>query len=83
MSDIRFNSLEDGDLADIWYALAGAAVRHPDRFQKLMEECFGELESRREVGLEPWLDERFRDIRLVDSKDDAEANLKISPEARS
>ena len=40
MSDIRFQSFEDGELADIWYALSGAAIRHPDHFQPLAETVF-------------------------------------------
>jgi len=75
MSDIRFQSIEDGDLADIWYALGGAAVRHPDHFQKLMGECFRELEDRRAESLKPWLEERFRPFRPADSAEDAAANL--------
>jgi hypothetical protein len=75
MGDIRFQSLEDGDLADIWYALGGSAARHPDHFQKLMDECFKELVDRREESLKPWLEERFRAFRLADSREDAEANL--------
>ena len=71
MSDIRFQSLEDGDLADIWYALGGAAVRHPDHFQKLMGECFQELEDRRAESLKPWLEARFRPFRPADSAEDA------------
>ena len=74
MSDIRFQSLEDGDLADIWYALGGSAARHPDHFQKLMDECFKELVERREESLKPWLEERFRPFRLADSREDAAAN---------
>ena len=73
MSDIRFQSLEDGDLADIWYALNGAAVRHPDHFEKLMNECFDELLDRRAESLKPWLEERFRPFRLADSREDAAA----------
>ena len=83
MSDIRFQSIEDGDLADIWYALGGSAVRHPEHFEKLMNECFHELVERRGAGLNPWLEQRFRSFRLADSREDAEANLKISPEATS
>ena len=82
MSDIRFQSFEDGDLADIWYALGGSATRHPEHFQKLMDACFQELLDRRGEGLNPWLAQRFRPFRLLDSKEDAAANLKISPEAR-
>jgi hypothetical protein len=31
--------------------------------------------------LNPWLEQRYRPFRLADSKEDAEANLKASPEA--
>ena len=79
MSDIRFQSFEDSDLADIWYALGGAAVRHPDHFQKLMDQCLQELIDRRGEGLNPWLEERFRAFRLTDSKEDAEVNLRTLP----
>lgn len=81
MADIRFQSVEDGDLADIWYALGGAAARHPQHFQALMDDVFTELLDRRGDGLNPWLEQRFRPFRLVDSKEDAEANLRTSPEA--
>ena len=37
MPDLRFDSIEDGELADIWYALGGAAVRHPNHFQPLFD----------------------------------------------
>src|SRR5262249_22306550 len=50
MADQRFQSLEDAELADIWYALGGAAVRHPDHFQQLMDACFTELLDRRGAG---------------------------------
>ena len=73
MSDIRFQSLEDGDLADIWYALGGSAVRHPDHFEKLMNECFQELLDRRAESLKPWLEERFRPFRLADSREKTRA----------
>ena len=74
MSSIKFQSLEDGELADIWYALGGAATRHPDHFEPLMDEVFADLLARREEGLNPWLEQRFRPFRLKDSKEDAEAN---------
>ena len=60
MSDIRFQSLEDGDLADIWYALHNLAERFPDHFQNLATECFQELATRREAGLHPWLEQRLK-----------------------
>ena len=74
MANIKFDSLEDGELADIWYALGGAATRHPDHFKPLMDEVFTTLQERREAGLNPWLEERFRPFRLRDSKEDAAAN---------
>jgi hypothetical protein len=76
MTDIRFQSLEDGDVADLWYAAAGQAIRHPDHFKPLADELLDELMERRGDGLNPWLEQRFRAIRLIDSKEDAEANLK-------
>jgi len=72
---VRRISLEDGELADIWYALGGSAVRHPDHFTKLMDACFQELLDRRAESLKPWLEERFRPFRLADSKEDAAANV--------
>ena len=81
MADIRFQSFEDGDLADIWYALSGAAIRHPEHFKSLTDAVLDELVERRSAGLNPWLEQRFRAIRLVDSKEDAEANRRVSPEA--
>jgi hypothetical protein len=80
MTDIRFQSFEDGELADIWYALGGAAIRHPDHFKPLMDAVAIELFDRRGVGLNPWLEERFRPFRLADSREDARANRETSPE---
>lgn len=74
VSNIKFDSIEDGELADIWYALGGAAVRHPEQFQVLFDEVFTELASRRGDGLNPWLEQRFREFRLADSKEDAAAS---------
>jgi hypothetical protein len=82
MPDQRFQSFEDAELADLWYALGGAAVRHPDHFKKLMDACFDELVDRRGAGLNPWLEQRFRAFRLEDSREDANANMERSPEAR-
>ena len=69
MTDIRFDSIEDGELADIWYALGGAAVHHPDHFKPLMDAVFAELLDRRgEAGLNPWPEQRFRAFRFEDSR---------------
>jgi hypothetical protein len=47
-----------------------------------MDAVATELLDRRGVGLNPWLEARFRPFRLADSRDDARANLVVSPEAR-
>jgi hypothetical protein len=44
-----------------------------------MNECFDELLERREESLKPWLEERFRPFRLADSREDAEANVRLKP----
>jgi hypothetical protein len=69
MADLRFQSLEDGDLADVWYALSGAAVRHPDQFKALTDAVLDELLGRRGDGLNPWLEQRFRAIRAADTRE--------------
>ena len=81
MTDPRFESLEDGDLADIWYALGGTAVRHPEHFQPLFDAVATELLRRRSEGLNPWLEQRFRMFRLADSREDADVNMKTSEDA--
>ena len=81
MTDIRFDSIEDGELADIWYALGGSAVRHPNHFQPLFESVATELIARRGEGLNPWLEQRFRDFLPVDAKEDILANLSTPPNA--
>jgi len=75
MPDIRFDSIEDGELADIWYALGGAAVRHSAHFQRLFDAVAAELLERRGEGLNPWLEQRFREFRSIDSREDARANM--------
>lgn len=62
MPDIRFDSIEDGQLADIWYALREAAARYPDRFQELFDNVQAELVERRGDGLHPWLEQRFDEL---------------------
>lgn len=59
MTDIRFQSFEDGELADIWYALGNAAARHPGQFAGLAQAIFEELLDRRGKGAQRWLDERY------------------------
>jgi hypothetical protein len=80
MADTRFQGIEDGDLADLWYALSGAAIRHPDHFKPLTDAVLSELLQRREDGLNPWLEQRFRALRQIDSAEDASSNIRESPE---
>jgi hypothetical protein len=62
MIDIRFQNFEDGELADIWYALTGASSRHPGHFHGLANALLEELVDRRGAGLNPWLEERYRSL---------------------
>ena len=76
MTDDRFRGLSTEALADIWYALGGAETPHPGGFSDLVDGAVGELTARLEANLAPFLEQRFRKYRLVDSKEDAEANAK-------
>lgn len=76
MADQRFSGLSDDDLADIWYALAGAEIRHTDCFKHLVDATIYELELRKGAGVRPFLDLRFEHLRLTDVIEDATANQK-------
>ncbi len=56
-----------------------APVENDERLRPSRAEAM----QRRGDGLNPWLEQRFREFRLFDSKEDAEANLKVSPAAAS
>ena len=73
--DVRFQGLEDEDLADVWYALSACAVRHPHRFKALTDAVLNEVLSRRGDGLK-WLEQRFQAIGLAESKEDVQANAR-------
>jgi hypothetical protein len=74
MSDARFHDLSDEELADIWYALSGAEIRHPDCFRQLVADTIRELELRRGHGVRDFLDHRFTRLRSVDAVEDVVAN---------
>ncbi|MEO7270373.1 MAG: hypothetical protein ABIX28_25495 [Vicinamibacterales bacterium] len=74
--DQRFSGLSTEELADIWYALGGAETRHPGAFSSLADTTLRDLNSRLGDDLAPFLEQRFRAHRLVDSREDAEANRK-------
>ena len=78
MRDVRFNGLSTEELADIWYALGGAETRHPGGFSVLVDVAIRDLTDRLGSGLAPFLEARFRKYRLIDSKEDAEANKKAA-----
>ena len=71
MTDRRFDGLSDEELSDIWYALAGAEIRHPDRFFTLVDASIRELEQRRGAEIRRFLDERFAPLRATDAREDA------------
>ena len=77
VADVRFQGLQDEDLADLWYALSACANRHPDRFKALTDAVLDALLGRQGDGLE-WLEQRFRAIRLADAKEGAQANARVS-----
>jgi len=74
--DQRFSGLSTEELADIWYALGGAETRHPGSFSGLADTTLRDLDARLGADLAPFLEQRFRAHRLVDSREDAEANRK-------
>ena len=73
-------SLSDEALADIWYALAGAEIRHPGCFTGLLEATNDALFSRLGHGLAAFVEERFRALRSVDAAEDAVANVRATSE---
>jgi len=76
MIDTRFAGLSNEDLADIWYALSGAEIRHTDRFQPLVDATLNELDRRLPNALRAFLDDRFVTLRMVDAPEDAIATAK-------
>ena len=79
MADERFRGLSNEDLADIWYALSGAEIRHAGRYQSLVDATLHELEERLPDSLRVFLDDRFKQLRVIDAPDDAVANLRSKP----
>ncbi len=74
-------SLSDQALADIWYAVAGAEIRHPGCFTGLLEVTNDVLFSRLGDGLAAFVEERFRALRGVDAAEDAAANVRATSES--
>jgi hypothetical protein len=80
MADIRFQSIEDGDLADLWYAMDGQALRYPDHFKSFTDALLNELLERRGESVKAWLEDRFRDIRSA--AEAVQVDLNVRPEPR-
>ena len=74
--DTRFERLTNEELADIWYALSGAEIRHTDVFQPLVDASLQELDRRLPGTLREFLDLRFARLRSVDVPEDAIATAK-------
>lgn len=78
MTDERFRMLSDAELADIWYALSGADIRHPDCFKLLADATMKELEDRKGLSVSAFLDDRFARFRDADKAEDVAANVKAT-----
>jgi len=74
--DTRFERLSNEELADIWYALSGAEIRHTDVFQPLVDASLQELDRRMPDTIREFLDRRFAKLRNVDVAEDAIATAK-------
>jgi len=80
MADQRFARLSDEELADIWYALSGAEIRHTDCFKQLADAAIAALEIRQGAAVRAFLDNRFAKFRLVDALEDVNANQRSTTE---
>jgi hypothetical protein len=74
--DPRFERFTNEELADIWYALSGAEIRHTDVFQPLVDASLRELDRRMPNTIREFLDMRFAKLRTVDWSEDAIATAK-------
>lgn len=75
-----FGRLSNESLADIWYAMAGAEIRHPGCFTKLLEAANDALVARLGDTLAEFVEKRFRGLRPVDAAEDAMANARATSE---
>jgi hypothetical protein len=70
---MKFVALGDDELADVWYALAGAEIRHPGCFTAVLEASHEELLKRLGSGLASFVDGRFAKLRSKDAVEDLTA----------
>ena len=79
---MTFEGLSTSELADIWYAVAGAEIRHPGCFTAVLEASDEEMRRRLGNGLAEFVNDRFARLRPADSQEDAEAVRRAAAEAR-
>ena len=77
---MRFEGLQTSELADIWYALAGAENRHPGCFTAILVNSDQELRRRLGDEVGPYLNDRFARLRPADAAEDAEAARRAASE---
>jgi hypothetical protein len=75
---MTFDGMTNDEVADVWYALAGAEIRHPGCFARILEDSHAELLRRLGNSLAPFVEERFRKLRAQDAPDDAIANVRAT-----
>lgn len=75
---MSLHCLSNEDLADAWYAVAGAEIRHPGCFTSLLERSNAELARRLGDRFAPFVEERFRAIRPIDAVEDRDANARAA-----
>jgi hypothetical protein len=75
---MKFAALDNDELADVWYALAGAEIRHPGCFTAMLEASHEELLKRLGSGLASFVDGRFAKLRSKDAAEDLSATKAAS-----
>ena len=77
---MTFDGLNNEELADIWYAVSGAEIRHTGCFSQLVAQSYAELLRRLGNQVGPFVEERFRQLRAIDAREDVAANVKATAE---
>ena len=77
-AEMKFDALANDELADVWYTLAGAEIRHPGCFTSVLEASHDELLKRMGSGLASFIDDRFAKLRTTDAAEDLSATKAAS-----
>ena len=75
---MKFDAFTNDELADVWYALAGAEIRHPGCFTAPLEAAHDELLKRMGSGLASFVEARFARLRPQDAAEDLNATKAAS-----